>query len=116
MAGLSMGGAHTVRFGLTHPELFDFIGIFSMGLGVRAPGEVARFESENRAALGRAAQDLDLVYFGMGKDDFLYSTVAPTRAMFERNGIAHVYNESGGGHTWINWRRYLADFAPRLFR
>ena len=52
----------------------------------------------------------------MGKDDFLYGTVAPTRAMFAKYGIADVYNETGGGHTWINWRRYLADFAPRLFR
>jgi len=22
----------------------------------------------------------------------------------------------GGGHTLINWRRYLNDFAPRLFQ
>ena len=57
-----------------------------------------------------------LVYYAMGKDDFLYGTVAPTRAMLDKYGIAHVYNETAGGHTWINWRRYLADFAPRLFR
>jgi enterochelin esterase-like enzyme len=116
MAGLSMGGAHTVRFGLTHPELFDYIGIFSMGLGLRDPAEIAEYETANRAALRRASQDLNLVYYAMGKDDFLYATAAPTRAMLENNGIGHVYNESDGGHTWINWRRYLADFVPRLFR
>jgi len=27
-----------------------------------------------------------------------------------------VYEESTGGHTWINWREYLAKFAPQLFR
>jgi len=118
MAGLSMGGSHTLRFGLTHPELFDHIGIFSMGLGLGPQGgkDVTAYEAANDAALKRAAQDLDLVYYAMGKDDFLYGTVAPTRAMFARYGIHDVYNESGGGHTWINWRRYLADFAPRLFR
>jgi enterochelin esterase family protein len=116
MAGLSMGGSHTIRFGLTHPELFDYIGVFSMGLGMQGPADVTAYESANDAALRRAAQDLDLVYYAMGKDDFLYGTVAPTRAMFAKYGIADVYNESGGGHTWINWRRYLADFAPRLFR
>jgi enterochelin esterase family protein len=52
----------------------------------------------------------------MGTDDFLYGTVAPTREMLGKYGIDHHYNESGGGHTWINWRRYFADFAPRLFR
>ena len=59
---------------------------------------------------------MKLVYYAMGKDDFLYATVAPTRAMLDRAGIGHLYNETGGGHTWINWRRYLDDLAPRLFR
>ena len=116
MAGLSMGGSHTLRFGLTHPELFDHIGIFSMGLGLQGNNDVTAYETANAVALGKAAQDLDLVYYAMGKDDFLYNTVAPTRALLDKHGIRHVYNESGGGHTWINWRRYLADFAPRLFR
>ena len=116
MAGLSMGGSHTLRFGLTHPELFDHIGVFSMGLGWQGnANEVRAYETANEAALNKAARDLDLVYYAMGKDDFLYETVAPTRAMLDKYGIAHVYNESTGGHTWINWRRYLADFAPRLF-
>ncbi len=116
MAGLSMGGSHTLRFGLTHPALFDHIGIFSMGLGLQGNNDVTAYETANDAALKQAARDLDLVYYAMGKDDFLYGTVAPTRGMLDKYGIAHVYNESGGGHTWINWRRYLADFAPRLFR
>jgi len=52
----------------------------------------------------------------MGRDDFLYATSAKTRAMFDRYGLRYTYNESDGGHTWINWRAYLEDFAPRLFR
>ena len=117
MAGLSMGGAHTIRNGLTHPELFNYIGIFSMGLGMQGnEAQVADYERQNDAALKRSAREMKLVYFAMGKEDFLYGTVAPTRGLFDRQGIAHVYNETGGGHTWINWRRYLADFAPRLFR
>jgi enterochelin esterase family protein len=116
MAGLSMGGSHTIRFGLTHPELFDYIGIFSMGLGMQGPADLTAYEIANDTALRRAAQDLNLVYYAMGKDDFLHGTVEPKRAMFAKYGIRDVYNESGGGHTWINWRRYLADFAPRLFR
>ncbi|HWV57160.1 MAG TPA: alpha/beta fold hydrolase [Longimicrobiales bacterium] len=114
MAGLSMGGAHTIRNGLTHPELFSYIGIFSMGLN--AGNEVAAFKAEHDAALRRAANELRLVYFAMGETDFLYSRVAPTRALFDEYGIDHIYNETSGGHTWINWRDYLADFVPRLFR
>jgi enterochelin esterase family protein len=116
MAGLSMGGSHTLRFGLTHPELFDYIGVFSMGLGLQGNNDVTAYETANDAALKQAAKDLDLVYYAIGTDDFLYNTSAPTRGMFDKYGITYVYNESGGGHTWINWRRYLADFAPRLFK
>jgi enterochelin esterase family protein len=116
MAGLSMGGAHTIQFGLTHPEAFRYIGIFSMGLGMGGNEEdVKRYEQANAAALARSAKEMKLVYYAMGKDDFLYGTVAPTRAMLDRQKIRHVYNESGGGHTWINWRRYLEDLLPRLF-
>jgi enterochelin esterase-like enzyme len=114
MAGLSMGGAHTLNNGLPHPELFDYIGIFSMGL--MNEQSVKDYEAKNAAALDRAAKSMKLVYYAMGKTDFLYASVAPTRAMLDRHGIRHVYNESEGGHTWINWRRYFNDFAPRLFR
>jgi hypothetical protein len=34
----------------------------------------------------------------------------------EKHGIKHEMHISGGGHTWINWRQYLNDFAPKLFR
>ena len=114
MAGLSMGGAHTIQNGLTHPELFHYIGIFSMGL--QSAEQASAYAARNDAALRQGAKAFKLVYYAMGKDDFLYATVAPTRATLDKYGISHVYNESGGGHTWINWRRYLADFAPRLFK
>jgi enterochelin esterase family protein len=116
MAGLSMGGAHTLQFGLPHSDVFRYIGIFSMGLGVGGDQEgVKRYETQHAAALARSAKEMKVVYYAMGKEDFLYSSVAPTRGVLERAGIRHTYNETGGGHTWINWRRYLNDFAPRLF-
>lgn len=114
MAGLSMGGAHTLRVGLTHPELFAYTGIFSMGL--LHADQVADYETQNAIALTQAGKSMRLVYYAMGKTDFLYASAAPTRAMMEKYGMKPVYNESEGGHVWINWRRYLEDFAPRLFR
>ena len=35
--------------------------------------------------------------------------------ILKKRGIKHDLRISGGGHTWVNWRSYLADFAPRLF-
>jgi enterochelin esterase-like enzyme len=114
MAGLSMGGAHTLRFGLTHPERYDYVGVFSMGL--MDTTQLASYEKQNAAALARGAKQFKLVYYAVGKEDFLYRSIAPTRALLAKYGIKDVYNESTGGHEWRNWRRYLADFAPRLFR
>jgi len=117
MAGLSMGGSHTIRYGLTHPELFHNVGIFSMGLGMNGNmAQLDQYKTANDAALKSAAKALKLLYYAIGKDDFLYGTSAPTRGIFDAYGIKYTYNESGGGHTWINWRRYLNDFAPRLFK
>lgn len=117
MAGLSMGGSHTLRNGLTHPDEFRWIGIFSMGL---VAGEgfngVDTYAAKYDAQLKDSAKELKLLYFAMGREDFLHATVAPTRALFDRYHIAHVYNETDGGHEWVNWRRYLVDFAPRLFK
>jgi enterochelin esterase family protein len=114
MAGLSMGGAHTLRYGIPHPEVFNYVGVYSMGLMDTAL--VSWYEKKNAAALARAAKEMKLVYYAVGKDDFLYRSIAPTRAMLAKYGIKDVYNESGGGHEWRNWRRYLADMAPRLFK
>lgn len=118
MAGLSMGGVHTFNFGLTHPELFHSIGIFSSGLGIGAPGNdaLAKYEQANDAALKRSARDMKLVYYAIGAEDPFGGVLPATREMLDKYGIRYVFHPSEGGHTWINWRRYLDDFAPRLFK
>jgi hypothetical protein len=37
------------------------------------------------------------------------------RSAHEKN-VKHVWNESGGGHSWPNWQVYLSKYAPLLFR
>jgi enterochelin esterase-like enzyme len=114
MAGLSMGGAHTLQFGLTHPEVFRYVGIFSMGL--MNADQIASYEAANAPGLTQAGKSMSLVYYAIGNKDFLFASSTPTRAMMDKYGIKYVFHESDGGHTWINWRRYFADFAPRLFQ
>ena len=36
--------------------------------------------------------------------------------LLKKHGIKHELRLSEGGHTWINWRHYLNDFAPQLFQ
>ena len=53
---------------------------------------------------------------GIGKDDFLLKTATGTVDMLKKHGFDVVYKETAGGHTWLNWRDYLAEFAPKLFQ
>lgn len=65
-----------------------------------------------------AAQFADvpaLYYIAIGRRDPLYPLVAEYRHRLDAAGYAYVYNESGGGHSWSNWRRYLVNLLPRLF-
>jgi enterochelin esterase family protein len=39
----------------------------------------------------------------------------PVPLYVKKHGFTPVFKESDGGHTWINWRDYLAEFAPQLF-
>lgn len=38
------------------------------------------------------------------------------RKKLNKGGYTFFYNESDGGHTWSNWRKYLIDYLPRLFK
>ena len=38
------------------------------------------------------------------------------RTALKKRGIEHDLRITGGGHTWINWRHYLNELAPKLFR
>jgi enterochelin esterase-like enzyme len=124
LAGLSMGGGQTLEIGLSRLDDFAYLGVFSAGVfGITGRGPGAgeagpSFEERHRAALDDAAmkKGLKLFWFATGKDDFLVETSRATVEMLKKHGFDVVYEESAGGHTWLNWRDYLAEFAPQLFR
>ena len=83
-----------------------------------APPAVAEWEKQHAAKLDdtRLKRGLRLFLFGTGTDDFLMPTTRATVDLFKRHGFAPVFVESSGGHTWINWRSYLVEFAQQLFK
>ena len=135
IAGLSMGGLQTLEVAIPHLERFAYVGVYSSGLigafpnaggrgaapvaaAALAPAGPIEWEKTNAAKLDDAnvKKGLRLLWFGTGKEDFLLSTTTATVDLFKRHGFAPVFVESPGGHTWINWRNYLSEFAPQLFR
>ena len=78
----------------------------------------ADWEKQHQATLANAGlkKGLKLFWFATGKDDFLLQTTVGTVELFKKHGFTPVYKETAGGHTWINWRNYLNEFAPQLFQ
>jgi len=124
MAGLSMGGAHTLNIGIPHLDKFAYLGVYSSGSigsaggmgGAQPPGP--SFEEKNKAILDDAKlkEGLKLFWFATGKDDFLVGTTRATVDMLKKHQFQVVYKETDGAHTWDKWREYLNEFAPQLFQ
>lgn len=124
LAGLSMGGGQTLNIGIPHLDKFAYLGVYSSGVfGIiprpNAPAaQGPTYEERNMEALDNAElkKGLKLFWFATGSDDFLIETSRATVEMFKKHGFDVVYKETEGGHTWINWREYLNEFAPKLFQ
>jgi enterochelin esterase family protein len=118
IAGLSMGGAQTLEIAVRHLKDFGYVGVFSSGVLSDGAGAVDAWGAQHAAQLDDkgARSSLDLVWLATGKDDFLLPTTNATVAMLEKHGLHPVFHGSGGGHVWSNWRDYLYEFAPQLFK
>lgn len=115
IAGLSMGGFQTLDLTLTHPELFNYVGVFSSGFfGATAEEADAKYAKVlNDPSFNQGKK---LFWIRIGKDDFVMDANKKTLALLDKHKINYQYKESTGGHTWVNWRQYLNEYAPMLFR
>jgi len=127
IAGLSMGGSQTLNIAIPNPDKFAHVGVFSSGIfgitgegrgGAASAASGPTWEEQNKANLDNAElkKGLKLVWFATGKEDFLVGTSRATVDMLKKHGLEVAYKETDGGHTWINWRNYLGEFAPQLFQ
>jgi enterochelin esterase family protein len=115
VAGLSMGGGQTLRVVTTHPDQFAYVGVWSAGIGQNAE----EFEKRNEAFFKGAEKvnkAVRLFSISVGDKDFALAGSKSLAELLKKHDIKHELHVSGGGHTWINWRHYLNDFAPKLFQ
>jgi enterochelin esterase-like enzyme len=115
IAGLSMGGFHTMHISRYYPNTFDYIGLFSAALMPRedATGKVyANIDGTLKTQMNNGYK---LYWIAIGKTDFLYKANVEYREKLDKMGMKYDYVESEGGHIWRNWRVYLTQFAPQLF-
>lgn len=118
IAGLSMGGFHSLYVSLNNPDTFDYVGLFSAAINRGNPqGEYAAIYKDMDAKLARQfATPPRLYYIAIGKTDFLYKDNTDYRKRLDAKGYRYEYVETDGGHIWSNWRKYLNWFAPKLFK
>lgn len=114
IAGLSMGGYHTHYISANYPQWFSYVGLFSPAINPRSDIDMYRNIDAKLDILRHSS--LRLYWIAIGQDDFLYNEVVELRNRLNAINFPYVYRESSGGHVWENWRIYLTEFVPMLFR
>lgn len=139
IAGLSMGGFHTMHVSHYVQGAFGYIGLFSPVIIPRRDSNLGSTLSDDEdssyhtegfdiqlnygspaydnwmADLRKMIPAPPIYWIAIGKDDFLYDQLQDYRHWLELNNFEYSYYESKGGHTWANWQDYLCRFMKKIF-
>jgi enterochelin esterase-like enzyme len=115
IAGLSMGGYHSLHISRFYPNTFDYVGLFSAAINPDAKAKSKVYENIDQTLLQQKNNGYKLYWIGIGKTDFLYKDVTAFRQRLDGIKMPYDYMETEGGHIWVNWRIYLSEFVPKLF-
>jgi S-formylglutathione hydrolase FrmB len=136
IAGLSMGGYGSIKFGLKYPQMFALVGSFSGALGaaswtekeVGTKGTIAesllavygaadtktRVENDIFKMVKEISADrmktMPFVYMACGTEDFLFKNNRDFVDLLVEKKIPHEYREHPGGHDWKFWDAQIKEF------
>lgn len=117
MAGLSMGGLVTLNTGFAHLEIFSHVFVYSSGY---IGDQQAKWETNLASAFADKDGTNQLlnapVYLAAGATDTALPNARAVRDILKKHGIKVLYQDSSLGHEWGNWRRYLAQTLPLMFK
>ena len=114
LSGLSMGGIQTLNIGLHNLGTFRYIAVMSSGWVSEQDREF--FYKTEAAKIPKYNSALKLFWWGWGETDIARANGLAVIDRFKAQGVRIETRESPGGHTWDNWRLYLFEVAPKLFR
>jgi enterochelin esterase family protein len=108
VAGLSMGGMHTIQATNNNPGVFGWIAVWSAG-GQDTP--------EFTAALTKLkASGVKHYYVAAGTDDMALNGSKALFQLVQKVGLNTSWHETPGAHYYLIWRVFLGDFGSMLFR
>jgi S-formylglutathione hydrolase FrmB len=136
VAGLSMGGYGSVKFGVKNPELFTLVGAFSGALGaasltereVGTKGAIAESilsvygaaDSETRKQndLFKIIKEmpaekvklLPFIYVDCGTEDFLFQNNRDFVNLLVEKKVRHEFRQLPGAHDWKFWDAQVQEF------
>jgi enterochelin esterase family protein len=117
IAGLSMGGWHSMVISSSNPEFADYVGLFSaptrMSHAQANPDIYANFHTN---LLKQFAHRPALYWIGVGTSDSLYPESCDLMSFMDANSLPYTFMATDGGHSWKNWRIYLSTFLPLIFK
>jgi enterochelin esterase-like enzyme len=108
IAGFSMGGLEALNTGLTHTDLFAYVGGFSSAIHRLDANKVF-------PGLDPKTSNLKVLWVACGMDDQL---IAPNRRFVDwlkARNMPVTQIETPGRHAWPVWRDNLVHFTPLLF-
>ena len=133
IAGLSMGGYGSIKFGLKYPEIFSLAGSFSGALGAAGYSEAnasrigkamdaiyGPMESETRKAndIFRMIREISpekmnampFLYIDCGTEDFLFKNNQDFVTLLVEKKVPHEYRQLPGAHNWVFWNSQVKEF------
>ena len=116
IAGLSMGGFHSLHISKQYPDMFNYVGLFSAAIMPNKEASSPIYENMEGKLKVQFDKKPALYWIAIGKTDFLYKANEEYRKLLDKKGYKYTYYESDEGHIWRNWRIYLTEFVPMLFR
>ena len=97
--------------------MFDYIVLFSAAIFPFEGRENAPVYQDFEGKLKtQFEKNPKLYWIAIGDKDFLYNDNVKYRQILDANNYPYTYYESPDGHIWKNWRIYLTEFAPQLFK
>ena len=137
IAGLSMGGYGSLKFGLKYPEMFSLVGSFSGALQAAsftdkmlgnnwkvltdsimsvyaAEGSQTRRENDIykivREMPAEKIKNLPFIYLDCGTEDGLIASNREFSALLLERKIPHEFRQLPGRHDWVFWNSQIREF------
>lgn len=114
LSGLSMGGIQTLNVGLHHLGTFRYLAVMSSGWISESDREF--FYKTEGAKFPTYNKELKMFWWGWGETDIARVNGLAVIEKLKAQGVRIETLETPGGHEWTNWRLYLHEIAPKLFR